>query len=73
MTWSAITVQAIGMLIGTGALAPQVELYVGAKLEIDINTTPESSSKVESIELSSIFDELTQLGLEIAEKGDLPR
>lgn len=41
------------------------------RLELDINTTPEFSVELSSEQLSQVFQELVELGKEIATKGDV--
>ncbi|HEV3385532.1 MAG TPA: hypothetical protein VG097_12010 [Gemmata sp.] len=43
-----------------------------SSLELDINTAPESSEVLPRNSLPQLFLELASLGLEIAEKGDIP-
>lgn len=43
---------------------------LGVQLEVDINTAPRHDVDLPSHNLQSVFDELTDLGLEIAEGGD---
>ena len=45
--------------------------YAACQLELDINTMPEPNVSLPSNKLSGIMNELTQLGVEIATKGDL--
>ena len=46
--------------------------YFVCRLELDINTVPESTERLDSHVLGKVFEELVSFGLEIAEKGDIP-
>ncbi len=46
-------------------------LSIASKLELDINTFPERTGPLPTHELSAIFGELIDLGLEISERGDI--
>ena len=41
-------------------------------LELDINTSPKPDALIPSDEIPQLFHELVSLGLEIAERGDIP-
>ncbi len=43
-----------------------------SRLELDINTVPDSSNSLPAEKLTDIFQELVDMGLEIAAKGDIP-
>ncbi len=47
------------------------EPLVACRLELDINTAPEFKSALKKTMLSKLFDELVELGMEIAHKGDI--
>jgi hypothetical protein len=47
-------------------------LYFACRLELDINTVPEFQGEFERGELSSIFQELVDFAVEIADRGDIP-
>jgi hypothetical protein len=47
-------------------------LYFACRLELDINTVPEFQDEFDRGRLPSILRELADLGLEIANRGDIP-
>jgi hypothetical protein len=49
-----------------------VQLYIAARLELDLSTAADSTSEFTASELPALFGELVNLGLEIAERGDIP-
>lgn len=48
-----------------------IERAFATRLELDINTVPQGSSALPTESLTSIFEELVQMGLEIASEGDV--
>lgn len=70
-TWNAITAQIAEMTIPISTGIKQVELFVAARLELDINTAPETSLPSDRDDQRRLFDELGELAIEIAEKGDI--
>jgi hypothetical protein len=46
--------------------------YFACRLELDINTLPEFQGELERAQLSSLFHELVDLAVEIANQGDIP-
>lgn len=73
MKWSAASYRLTRL-----AIAPepqqfsQIELYLVARVELDINTAVEFGSGLPSAELPQIFDEMARMGFEIAQRGDTP-
>lgn len=65
-TWAVIRFQ-----MGQVGNSLATEQFV-SQLELDINTVPEFDGVFENDVLSNLFSELVELGLEIAEKGDIP-
>lgn len=65
-TWSALRFQ-MGGLKNT-----QVSEQFACQLEVDINTIPDFDGTFDNDTLPDLFHELVELGLEIAEKGDIP-
>ena len=46
--------------------------FYSCHLELDINTSAENTDEYQPEHLSPLFDELVQIGLEIAQRGDIP-
>ncbi len=49
----------------------RVDRLFASRLELDINTIPTDGNGIQSESLPTLFEELLQMGLEIAEKGDV--
>jgi hypothetical protein len=71
--WSVAAWQTVSMQMGPapmrGALGSR---HYACRLELDINTVPEFPGEFERGQLSSIFQELLGLAVEIANQGDIP-
>jgi len=71
--WSVMGLQDISMQItparAQGSLGP---IYHACRLELDINTVPEFQGEFRRDQLSSLFQELIDLAVEIANHGDIP-
>ena len=70
--WSILRVQAqIGSPAAPTAVRQLPDLYA-CNLELDINTTPDFDGELQPDDCSRIFNELIELGKEIAQEGDIP-
>jgi len=67
--WSVLRTQLTVSALRTAA---RVSEAFACRLELDINTAPEFEGEFRKEQLVEIFDELVKLGVEIAEKGDIP-
>ncbi len=74
-TWSALH-WTLSITLGLSAGATTRELAPtqgdACKLELDISTDAEFSQQLPTDKLGALWDELIQIGIEIAEKGDVP-
>jgi hypothetical protein len=73
--WSVASMQRqiISMPIASVPTRHEVSpLYFACRLELDINTVPEFQDEFDRGRLPSILRELADLGLEIANRGDIP-
>jgi hypothetical protein len=67
----------VGLFAGFAFDPSKAEQYItkppkfSVRLELDINTTPDFSVELKSEELPQVFQELVDLGKEIAAKGDI--
>jgi len=74
--WSAIKLST-GIFTGPPDNPNQITEYFNnstrfaVRLELDINTAPNSSEELSALELSDVFHQLVELGKEIADKGDI--
>ena len=70
--WSIMQVGAISINIGTSAVPTlgATPLSLARRLELDINTAPESTNEVSRTQAHSLFREFMTLGSEVATKGD---
>ena len=71
--WSVAATQ--GVLVSftpsqIAAVPTSRQIYAG-RLELDINTAPDFAGELDRGKLSQLFNELMELGTEIAEKGDV--
>ena len=71
--WSVVQLRAgiVDLSAGHGKFMETAEPLVACRLELDINTAPEFKSALKKTKLSKLFDELVELGMEIAHKGDI--
>ena len=72
--WSAAQVGSIEFSIGGANTPPRVVPafnHFACRLELDINTASTFPDSLRSLEAVKLFGELTKLGREIAEKGDV--
>ena len=71
--WSVIQGGDISIVIGQGA-APTLasEPHFACRLDLDINTSPESSTVIPKGHTWALFSEMVDLGIEIADNGDIP-
>lgn len=72
-TWSVVRARLDRLLASpeSAQYTPGAE-YFGCQLELDINTAPSPAYEFSRQQMAGIFDELTSLGKEIAQKGDVP-
>ncbi len=70
--WSAAATMLLQVTLPAPIPLSQQELYVTARLELDINTAADFTSELSRSELPALFDELVKFGLEITERGDVP-
>ncbi len=56
---------------GHGQFMETAEPLFACRLELDINTAPEFKSSLKKSRFSKLFDELVELGMEIARNGDI--
>lgn len=73
-TWSAIALKNLSFTLSGSRLIQQDisnSLYA-ARLELDINTSPDFEMDLPSEKLGRLFQELISLGTEIAKEGDVP-
>ena len=71
-SWSAIVGEVMTFEIPTAQTVQRRQLFVAARVELDINTAPETSTELDRADLHDLLDEMIQLDLEIAERGDVP-
>lgn len=69
--WSAIQLT-LGVSVSDQAYELPGLTFFGSRLELDMNTVPEFPGTLPTHRLSTIFDELVDLGKEIATHGDIP-
>ena len=72
--WSAMPSGTISVTIVPGA-RPELttgSLLFASRLELDMNTSPESKNIIPQDQTNALFVELVHLGTEIADKGDVP-
>ncbi len=70
--WSAATAGLVRVGLPTPSIVSRVELYLGARLELDISTAEDSNTQLSATDLPALLGELINLGLEIADRGDTP-
>ena len=72
--WSVIQGESIsiGFRAGGGSVLASASPELACRLELDINTVPESMTSTHQARIQPLFNELVELGSEIAEKGDIP-
>ena len=70
--WSVMQAGSIGLTLGPegGAVLPSLPSQFACRLELDINTAV-SRSPLSVNQIESLLGELEQLGLEIADRGDI--
>lgn len=73
-TWSVVRRMATGLSIsGEQVVRSAAQLLLtAAQLELDINTAPETEFEAQGAEAFDVFEVLTKMAEEIAEKGDVP-
>jgi len=73
-TWSVLLFRRFSLSLGKTAIkaGEYTTLESACRLELDINTAPEYSGVLPIELLPNLFQELVELGKEIAEKGDVP-
>jgi hypothetical protein len=76
-TWAVMQARYINILmpgggeaIGQFATAPASQVI--CRLELDINSTADSSETMEALQLKRLLDEFLTFALEISERGDVP-
>ena len=71
--WSVVRLRAgiVNLSAGHGKFMETAQPLVACRLELDINTVPEFESALKKTMFSKLFDELVELGLEIAHNGDI--
>ena len=74
-TWGALTVSTVEVEMSVEGLEKvhqsQTSQYA-CRLEFDVNTAPEFGGELDKGKLPALFDELVDLGSEIATEGDIP-
>ena len=71
--WSVGSVILSDITLAPGSTrANALQHLYGCRLELDINTSPEFLGEITREQLPQIFQELTDLGTEIVEQGDIP-
>lgn len=72
--WSVQVAQLVTVTLGPDGVTATRALNqeAGCRLELDINTAPDPPSALATKDLGAILNELTDLGREIAQKGDIP-
>jgi len=71
--WSVVAGQSIQFAVGlTSARYLPGRAYFACHLEVDINTAAEFQGELPRDQLPQIFQELVDLGIEIAREGDIP-
>jgi len=71
-TWTALAIHVYALAIPMSMTVQGQEMYSVTRVELDINTSPESTVEIMKVDLPNILDELVELSLEVAEKGDVP-
>lgn len=74
-TWGAISLSTIELELsseGSKEVRQVGTSHYACRLEIDINTAPEFKGELDRGALPALFDELVDLGSEIATEGDIP-
>ncbi len=71
--WSVAQLRAgiVDLSAGHGKFMETAEPLIACRLELDINTAPEFKLGLKKTMLSKLFDELVELGMEIAHNGDI--
>jgi hypothetical protein len=70
--WSVAKVQNVSLNLSQAGVSPAIaDTKYFCRLEIDINNIPEAGKALPKDRLASIFDELINLGKEIATNGDV--
>jgi hypothetical protein len=72
--WSVQTVRRMTMTLGAegGAVTRALGEDAACRLELDINTAPDFAGVLPAEQLTALLKELTDLGREIAQRGDIP-
>lgn len=69
--WNLLKLRSVVSLLGSPSpLHPVAETYA-SYLEVDINTSADYKQALPNAQLPTLFAELIELGIEIAEKGDI--
>jgi hypothetical protein len=70
-TWSAVSIRMTGT---AGAAGPEVSLSSNefASVEMDLNTPAERTTQLPAEKLATIYKDLHQLAVEIADAGERP-
>ena len=72
-TWASLKLTIVAKTELSLEGAPEFsEDFAACSVDLDINTIPEITTPIPSDRLIDLFDELLSLGMEIAEKGDIP-
>jgi len=70
--WSVQVAQRVTVTVDQGGIAGQAfGEEVACRLELDINTSPDFSEVLPRQQLGPLLHELTELGREVAQKGDV--
>jgi hypothetical protein len=71
--WSCLERRMAQLMVGeTTTVSENAPSNFAVRLEVDINTVPEYPESLEPGNLVDLFGEFVDLGLEIAERGDIP-
>ncbi len=72
--WSVLLASSAQLVLGSGnrIVATQNQEVLARHLELDVNTAAENTTEFRNEDLLPLWEELAQLGREIADKGDIP-
>lgn len=70
--WSVQVAQQVVVTLGADIAARALNEETACRLDLDINTAPDFGRALPAGQMAALFQELIDLGREIAESGDLP-
>lgn len=72
--WSVATMRGVGLSLSPASVVDYAlgEAFFACRLELDINTAQDFQEEISPEQLPAVFQELVDLGREIASEGDIP-